>query len=76
VQVKSFDNFAETEQYVRASPLPVIAYLASNGWFAITLNRTFDPDAAQKLVDSLKASGSIPDDSIATWGNAFVRKML
>ncbi|MGO4569607.1 hypothetical protein AB4Z52_32330 [Rhizobium sp. 2YAF20] len=76
VQVKSFNNYAETEQYVRSSPLPVTAYLASNGWFAITLNRTFDPDAAAKTVDQLKASGSIPDDSIATWGNAFVRKVL
>ncbi|MEZ2223975.1 hypothetical protein [Rhizobium sp. RCC_161_2] len=75
VQVKSFDNYADTEQYIRSSPLPVMAYLASNGWFAITLDRTFDPDGAEKMVGNLKASGSIPDDSIATWGNAFVRKV-
>lgn len=75
VQVKSFDNYAQTEQYVRGSPLPLTAFLASNGWFAITLDRTFDPDGAEALVTKLKASGSIPDDAIATWGNAFVRRV-
>jgi hypothetical protein len=75
VQVKSFDNYPQTEQYVRSSPLPLTAFLASNGWFAITLDRTFDPDGAEALLTKLKASGSIPDDAIATWGNAFVRKV-
>jgi|UPI0006459EF6 hypothetical protein len=75
VQVKSFDNYPQTEQYVRGSPLPLTAFLASNGWFAITLDRTFDPDDAEALLTKLKASGSIPDDAIATWGNAFVRKV-
>jgi hypothetical protein len=75
VQVKSFDNYPQTEQYVRSSPLPLTAFLASNGWFAITLDRTFDPDGAEALLTKMKASGSIPDDAIATWGNAFVRKV-
>ncbi|MDR6904207.1 SH3 domain-containing protein [Rhizobium miluonense] len=75
VQVKSFDNYPQTEQYVRSSPLPLTAFLASNGWFAITLDRTFDPDSAEALLTKLKASGSIPDDAIVTWGNAFVRKV-
>lgn len=75
IQVKSFDNLPETEQFVRKSPVPLTAYLATNGWFAITLDRTFDPDTAQSLVTNLKGSGSIPDDSVATFGNAFVRKV-
>lgn len=55
--------------YQNGSPLTI---LDDNGKW----NRTFDQDGAEKTVDSLKASGSIPDDPIATWGNAFVRKVL
>ncbi len=75
VQVKSFDNLPETRQYIASSPLPLAAYLATNGWFAITLDQTFDGDAASSLVTQLKSSGSIPDDSVMTYGNALVRKV-
>lgn len=75
VQVKSFDNYAQAEEYVRTSPLPVRAFLSSNGWFAIALDKTFEADSAEALVARLKTSGSIPDDSIATWGNAYVREV-
>jgi hypothetical protein len=75
VQVKSFDNLPETRQYIASSPLPLAAYLATNGWFAITLDQTFDGDAANSLVTQLKSSGSIPDDSVMTYGNALVRKV-
>jgi hypothetical protein len=75
IQVKSFDNLAATEQYVRSSPLHLVAYLATNGWFAITLDRTFDPGDAKQITERLRGSGSIPDDAIATFGNAFVRRV-
>jgi len=75
VQVKSFDNLTETREYIRTSPLPLVAYLATNGWFAITLEQTFDGDSAAPLLTQLKASGSIPDDSVMTYGNALVRKV-
>ncbi|MER9233793.1 hypothetical protein NKI56_17115 [Mesorhizobium sp. M0622] len=41
IQVKSFDNLAETEAYVRSASIPLVAYLATNGWFAITLRGTY-----------------------------------
>lgn len=76
VQVKSFDNLAETEAYIRNSPIPLAAYLATNGWFAITLADNFpDGDLALKLSRALKEKGAIPDDSVATYGNAYVRKV-
>lgn len=75
VQVKSFDNLPETRQYIASSPLPLAAYLATNGWFAITLDHTFEGDAAASLLTQLKSSGSVPDDSVMTYGNAFVRKV-
>ena len=75
IQVKSFDNLAETEAFIRASPLPLTAYLATNGWFAITLSDTFTPDVAKRLVKAMKENGSIPDDSYMTFGNTYVRKV-
>lgn len=75
IQVKSFDNLAETEAYILASTVPLIAYLATNGWFAITLSDTYAPATAKNLVKAMKESGSIPDDSYMTFGNTYVRKV-
>lgn len=75
VQVKSFDNFPETESYIRSSPIPLTAYLATNGWFAITLADTFPPEVAKRLVKELKQNGAIPEDSYMTFGNTYVRKV-
>ncbi|MER8369686.1 hypothetical protein [Mesorhizobium sp. M1378] len=75
VQVKSFDNYAEAESYVRSSSIPLSAYLATNGWFAITLNNTFDEPMAKSLVSEMKARGAIPGDAYATFGNTYVRKV-
>lgn len=75
IQVKSFDNYAEAEAYVRTSAIPVSAYLATNGWFAITLDNTYDEPMASTLVSEMKARGAIPDDAYATFGNTYVRKV-
>ncbi|PBB94808.1 SH3 domain-containing protein [Mesorhizobium sp. WSM3862] len=75
IQVKSFDNYAEAEAYVRRSSIPVSAYLATNGWFAITLDNTYDEPMASTLVSEMKARGAIPDDAYATFGNTYVRKV-
>ncbi len=75
IQIKSFDNLAETEAYVRSSPIPLTTYLATNGWFAITLKDTYTPDVARNLVKSMKENGLIPDDSYMTFGNTYVRKV-
>lgn len=75
IQVKSFDNLAEAESYVRAAPVPLSAYLATNGWFAITLQDTFDETVAKRIVKELKAKRYIPDDAFMTYGNTYVRKV-
>lgn len=75
VQVKSFDNLAEAEAYVHASPIPVTAYLATNGWFAVTLSQTYSQEMASNLVKTMKANGAIPDDAYMTYGNTYVRKV-
>lgn len=75
IQIKSFDNLSDAETYVHSSPIPVSAYLATNGWFAITLENTFDEPMAKRLVTELKARGAVPDDAYVTYGNTYVRKV-
>lgn len=75
IQIKSFDNFADAEAYVRSSPLALSVYLATNGWFAITLKDTFYQNAAKDLAKMLKDAGKIPDDSYVSYGNTYVRKL-
>ncbi|QPC89734.1 SH3 domain-containing protein [Mesorhizobium sp. INR15] len=75
VQVKSFDNLAEAESYVRSAPVPLSAYLVTNGWFAITLRDTFAEPMAKSLADEMKARGAIPTDAYSTNGNTYVRKV-
>jgi hypothetical protein len=75
IQVKSFENFADAEAYVRSSRIPVTAYMATNGWFAVTLSQTYSQQMASNLVRIMKANGSIPDDAYMTYGNTYVRKV-
>lgn len=75
VQIKSVDNLTAVETYVRSFSLPLSAYLASNGWFAITLEGTYEQDRAKELLDLLKERGSIPADSFSTFGTTYVRKV-
>lgn len=75
IQIKSFDNYAEAEAYVRSASIPLSAYLANNGWFAITLSDTYDETMAKGLVREMKAKGAIPGDAYSTFGNTYVRKV-
>ncbi|MHA7882762.1 SH3 domain-containing protein [Nitratireductor rhodophyticola] len=75
IQVKSFADLESAKAFVRSSSLPVAAYLATNGWFAITLEDTFEQAVAKTLVSEMKARGVIPDDSFMTYGNTYVRKV-
>ncbi|RNJ42372.1 hypothetical protein B5V01_28415 [Mesorhizobium erdmanii] len=75
VQVKSFDNLAEAESYVRSSSVPLSAYLVTNGWFAITLKDTFAEPMAKSLIKEMKDRGAIPNDAYSTNGNTYVRKV-
>lgn len=75
IQVKSFDNYPETEAYVRSSVIPLSAFIATNGWFAITLRDTYPQDTAKSLVKVMKENGTLPDDSYVTYGNTYVRKV-
>ena len=75
IQVKSFDNYADAQAYVRASSLPLAAHLATNGWFAITLAETFPEDSALARTKALKAAGVVPADTIMTYSNTYVPKV-
>ncbi|TIN70491.1 MAG: hypothetical protein E5Y30_15900 [Mesorhizobium sp.] len=75
IQVKSFDNLADASAFVRTASVPLAAYLATNGWFAITLEDTYDQEMAKSLATELKTRGAIPDDAYMTFGNTYVRKV-
>lgn len=75
IQIKSFDNFPEAAAFVRGSDLPVTAYLATNKWFAVTLNRSLPADKAAELLKALKDKGSVPDDAFMTVGNTYVKSV-
>lgn len=75
IQIKSFEQLLHVQAYVRSTSLPVSVYLATNGWFAVTLDGTYDKDVAAARVGSLKAQGVIPDDSFVTYGNTYALKL-
>lgn len=75
IQVKSLDTLSEAEAFVRSAPIPLDVHLASNSWFAITLSGTFSESEALNLAGELKARGAIPEDSMVTLGNTYVRKV-
>lgn len=75
IQVKSFDNYADAEAYVRSSQLRLAAYLATNGWFAITLDETYSADMGKDLLQYLKSQKAVPDDAYMSYGNTYARKV-
>jgi hypothetical protein len=74
IQIRSFDNRLAAEAFVRHSSIPVVAYLASNGWYAVALRDTFGKTQAKAVARHLKKTGDIPADSLLTYGNNYVRK--
>ncbi|RCS21431.1 hypothetical protein DUT91_24115 [Phyllobacterium salinisoli] len=75
IQIASFDNFAEAENYIRNAPLPLTAYLAANHWFAVTASGTFPAKQAAEMLKQMKAKASAPEDAFITVGNTYVRKV-
>lgn len=75
IQIKSFNNFEDAESFVKSSPLKTSAYLVTNGWFAVTLNDTFNETDGKRLVRALKDAHHIPDDAFLTFPNTYVRKV-
>jgi hypothetical protein len=74
IQIRSFDNRPQAEAFVKHSSVPVVAYLASNGWYAVALRDTFGKTRAKAVAKHLKKTGEIPADSLLTYGNNYVRK--
>jgi hypothetical protein len=75
IQVKSFTTLNSAEGYIRSSGLPLAAMLASNGWYAVTIDRMLSRAEALEVLGKLKEQGTIPADSYVTFGNTYVRKV-
>jgi hypothetical protein len=75
VQLSSFDNYADAAAFVRASAVPVVAYLVNNGRYAVALRETLEQRRARTLANHLRKAGVIPAASFMTYGNTYVRKV-
>lgn len=75
VQIKSFENIGEAVRFARSSPINLDVYLASNSWFAVTLEGTFAEANGRAVLKHLKNSRQIPDDSFMAYGNTYVKKV-
>ncbi|TYR36115.1 hypothetical protein FY036_01320 [Mesorhizobium microcysteis] len=75
VQVKSVRTIPEAAAVLQTSAIPLSVYLATNGWFAITLEGTYDQTRATALLQAHKTTGGIPDDSFMTYGTTYARKI-
>lgn len=75
IQIKSFEQLHSVQAYVRSTNLAVSVYVATNGWFAITLDGAYDKETAAAHVRSLKAQGVVPEDSFVTYGNTYAVKL-
>ncbi|WP_422374961.1 SH3 domain-containing protein [Roseibium sp.] len=75
IQIKSFDNIQEAVGYALARDLPLSVYLATNGWYAVTIAKPFDKKQALYFTKGLKREGAIPSDSFVTLGNTYVMKV-
>ncbi|QSZ59528.1 hypothetical protein BTN45_20380 [Rhizobium sp. ZX09] len=75
IQIKSFDNYAEAAAFVAASRLPLTAYLATNKWYAVALQKTLPPEKASELLKQLKEQQAVPNDAFMTVGNTYVKSV-
>lgn len=75
IQIKSFDNIEDALTYARTIGVHASVFLATNGWFAVTLAEPYERDDALKVTRGLKQKGLIPDDSFVTLGNTYVTKL-
>ena len=75
VQIKSFQSYAKAIDYVDSLKFQASIYLASNGWYAITLPDSYAREKAVEMAKLLKRKRLIPDDSFVTLGNTYMRRI-
>lgn len=73
IQIKSFKTRQEASTFARSFRIPSVVHPANNGWFAVTLQQTHSKSEAQELTKLLKRDGAIPQDSLVTKGENFIR---
>jgi hypothetical protein len=75
IQIKSFSELSDAREFARQFPLSLSVYLATNGWYAVTLAKQFPRAVALELTRELKKDGAIPSDSFVTLGNTYVKRV-
>lgn len=75
IQIKSFPTYNQAASYLNRMTLRTSIYLATNGWYAVTLRESYERQKALNIARGLKAQRKIPDDSFVTLGNTYARKI-
>ncbi|MBZ9936639.1 hypothetical protein LB518_10060 [Mesorhizobium sp. BR1-1-16] len=74
IQIRSARTIEAARAMVATSSVSAEAFLTANGWFAIALKQTFDrKEAGEQTLKALKSRGLIPEDSMLTFANTYVR---
>lgn len=74
IQIRSLATYEEAEEFALQRGEASV-YLASNGWFAVTLSKLLPLARANTTLKKLKAEELVPDDAFVTYGNTYVRKL-
>jgi len=75
IQIRSYHELNDALEFVRTAPVPLSAFLSTNGWIAVAFRETYDRDTALRLLKVYKAKRAVPKDSFVTYGNTYVRKV-
>ncbi|MBD8892441.1 hypothetical protein [Roseibium litorale] len=75
IQIKSFDKIDEALNFSKNFNLRSSVFVVTNGWYAVTLEDSFDRETAIEVTKKLKSVGSIPKDSFITFGNTYIKRI-
>lgn len=74
IQIRSASTLEAARSMVESSPIPAEAFLTTSGWFAIALKGTFErKERGEETMKELKARRLIPEDSMLSFANTYVR---
>lgn len=71
IQIASYEDWPNVVHFLKYATLPVAVHFASNGWYAITLEDTFDAKLGLEILARMKAQNLIPADLFMTYGNTY-----
>ena len=75
IQIKSFEHEWEALAFAKSYYAKTSVFLATNGWYAVTLQGMLPLEDAEAVLKRLKAERRIPSDSFVTYGNTYTQQV-